>query len=497
MGGFLKVTLVNPNFTGSVVTQSLGLGFLATSLRESIDCQVQVVEPVLQHLNRSQVLAMAGDSEVVGITSYTESRFELIDLAAELKARNPGCLIVVGGPHATALSEIMLERCSDLDVVVRSEGEESLKEIVGGKPLEMIPGINFRQNGRVVVNPDRPLIGDIDRVNFDYRFQYFPEWKDTEVPIHLRDKKHLPIIGSRGCPFRCTFCGAHNHWCGHWRGMNPERLVDWMRFLVKEFGVGYFRFYDALFIGNDTRIARFCDALEKSGLQTSFRIDIRVGTRPDILKRLREVGCEVVGFGVESGSDRVLDRVHKGINRKQVEETIETCTRLGFWKIGFFMVSLPDETLADFNQTFSLLKYFDFYNLQFFKNHPGTPFYEELKSRGEITDSVWFDRKHGFTSADGNEFYYCRELFPSAGFSYGQVQELLEKVGSYTTWRFYRKPTAWELLKSGGRNLRHPVRLIRKAPLVWKRLRFILGREVRLETGEKNNGNDVSQKPGA
>jgi radical SAM superfamily enzyme YgiQ (UPF0313 family) len=150
--------------------------------------------------------------------------------------------------------------------------------------------------------------------------------------------------------------------------------------------------------------------LEASGLKVKFRIDIRAGTGKNILSRLKEVGCEVVGFGIESGCEKTLQRINKKTTKQKVLETIEICRALDYWLIGFFMLSLPDENRREFQETLDISKYFDVFNFQFFKIHPNTMFYEELKAKGEIDDRIWFDQ------SQGAEIFYSKERFPSAMF---------------------------------------------------------------------------------
>ncbi|MGC9049065.1 MAG: B12-binding domain-containing radical SAM protein [Patescibacteria group bacterium] len=262
----------------------------------------------------------------------------------------------------------------------------------------------------------------IDKYQIDYSLIWpeIKDWKDQEIPRQLQRMKNLPIIASRGCPFRCTFCGASRQWGGLWRGLSPENLVKNIAYLVRKYKIGYFRFYDALFIGSDDQILELCDLLEKNKLNIKFRIDIRVGTSRAVLKRLREVGCEIVGFGVESGSEKILKRINKGITRAQIEEAINICKSLNYWMIGFFMISLPDETWEDFNKTAELFNHFDVFNLQFFKIHPNTTFYEELKGRGEVNDEMWFDKKYG------EEIFYSKEMLPSANFCRQDIEKIIK-----------------------------------------------------------------------
>ncbi|MCK4781646.1 radical SAM protein [Candidatus Parcubacteria bacterium] len=427
----MKLLLTNPNFKGVVEDPSLSFCFIGTYVKEHSNCEVEIIEPTLQGVTEKQLLAKMKESDILGLTCYTESRFQVFDFARKAKEVNPNCKIVIGGPHVYTLDKEILEYYPFVDFIVRGEGEETILEIIEGKPAEKILGIAWRKNsGEVVRNPDRPLISNIDNLHCDYSL-ILPQvkgWKELGSPYELQKLNNLPVIASRGCPFHCTFCAAHELWGKRYRGFSPEELVRRLKKLSSDYNIGYFRFYDALFTANDERILKFCDLLKKSNLKIRFRIDIRAGTSREVLKKLKEVGCDVVGFGVESGSDKILQRINKMTTRKLIEETIKTCKELGYWIHGFFMVSLPDETLEDFEKTFELFKSFDEMNIQFFKIHPNTIFYNELKQKGEINDEVWFNPDYGFKTKYGSEVYYCKEMFPSANFYRKEVEILLHRV---------------------------------------------------------------------
>ncbi|MFH1771958.1 MAG: radical SAM protein [Candidatus Omnitrophota bacterium] len=447
MGDKKKLLLVNPNFKGVVAAPSLGLGFIGTYIREHSDWEVEIIEPILQGFSESDTLDKAGDSDIVGLVCYTESRFECFGFADKVKQINPACKIIVGGPHVATLDEKILQHYRFIDVVVRMEGEETVLDIVNGKPFKKILGITWRNSEEIIRNLNRPLIEDINNLNYDYSLVYsqIERWKDFEIPCELLKLNALPIIVSRGCPFRCAFCASYRQWDQIYRYCSPEELVKRIKYLVEKYNVGYFRFYDALFAGSNERILKLCDLFEQADLGIRFRIDIRVGTSRQILERLKKVGCEVVGFGVESGSDRILKRADKGITREKVEETIKICKELGYWMIGFFMISFPDEEIGDVNKTFELLKFFDQINIQFFKLHPNTAFYDELKQKGEIDDEIWFDPKRGYNTEYGNEIYYCKELFPSAGFYLEEGMALID----YAYYK-YKVSNPREVIRSNG-----------------------------------------------
>jgi radical SAM superfamily enzyme YgiQ (UPF0313 family) len=417
----MKLLLVNPYFNGLAIAPTLGLGFLGTYIKDRSDCEVEIIEPIQEPINEKYVLKKTKNADVVGLVCYTESRFDCFDFAKKVKEINKSCKVVVGGPHVTSLDRHIIQYYPFVDAVIRGEGEDSLLEIVNNKPFKDILGITWRNGKKIIRNPDRPLIRNIDSLYYDYSlvFENIKKWKDVEVPYDLQKLNHLPIIASRGCPFRCAFCASHSQWGNISRWVSPETLVKTLEYLYSQYNVKYFRFYDALFIGYDKRIMEFCKLLKKSKLDIHFRIDIRVGTSKTTLENLRKVGCDVVGFGVESGSNRILKRINKGITRNQIDKTIKICKELGYWTIGFFMISLPDETRKDIKKTMELFNFFDVYNLQFFKIHPNTAIYRELKQKNEISDDIWFNRKYG------NEIFYSRDLFPSANFYKNDVKWLM------------------------------------------------------------------------
>ena len=445
----MKLLLVNPYFNNGVIIPSLGLGFIATYVKEHSNCEVEVIEPALQHISEEDVLLKSKQSDYVALTCYTESRFQVFDFAKKVKQMNPNCKIIVGGAHVNSLDELILKYYQCIDIVVSGEGEQAILDIISNKPMSNIPNITWRNNEAIVKNTSCIFAKNIDKFKYDYSIVYhqLSKWKDLEVPLNIQKLNAIPFIASRGCPYRCSFCASHEIWNKQFRTLNVIELVDRIKYLVDIYNIGYFRFYDTIFLGSESKINEFCDLIKQNELKISFRIDIKVGTSRSSLKRLRNVGCDVVGFGVESGSDKVLKRLNKGITRVQIENTISICKELGFWMIGFFMVSLPDETKEDVNKTLELLKYFDEINVQFFKVHPNTAFYNELKSNGVISDDTWFEPKND------NEFFWCKENFTQANFYKKDIDLLLQ----YTTLKHL---------------INHPHALINKHGEIKSRLMF-------------------------
>lgn len=420
----MKLLLINPYFgqgeteetEGAIHSPPLGLGFLGTYIKNNTDWEVEIVDPIPQKLIENEVLEKAKSADIVGLSCFADTRFCCFDFAQKIKRKNPKCLLVIGGPHTFMMDKLILKHYPFIDILIRGEGEETLLELVQGKPLEKILGITFKKGKRIMRNPLRPFAKNIDKYYIDYSLLPPPDAynKDVEAPAQLRKLKTIYTIASRGCPFQCSYC-ANIHWQRRWRAISPQELVKRIKGWVEDFGVEYVRFYDDLFTANKKWVLEFCQLLKKSGVKIKFRVLVRAGTDKEVLKALKSVGCEAVGFGIESGSDKILGRINKQITRKQIIGTIKNCRKLKLWIVGAFIISLPDETIEDYKQSLSLIPLLDTFQTNIQIIFPYTPFYNELKKGGEIDDEIWFKKKYQ------GRLLYTKENFKSAKFSFREL----------------------------------------------------------------------------
>lgn len=439
----MKLLLINPYFgqgesaetEGAVHSPPLGLGFIGTYVRDHTDCEVEIIDPIPQGLSEEAVLDKVRKADIAGLTCYTDTRFYCFDFAEKIKETNPACKLIIGGPHVYSLDRLILKHYPFIDALVRGEGEETMVELINAKAYKDIRGITWKDSGGDIIrNPDRGFIKDIDSLYVDYAL--LPDMSlykpDIEAPIDLRRLKTAYMIESRGCPFQCTYC-ANEHWERTWRAVSPGKIVERMEHLVKTYDIEYFRFYDDLFTANKKRVLEFCYALKEKKLNIKFRILVRVNTSKEVLEALKEAGCESVGFGIESGSDKILKRIQKGITRQQIIDTIKVCKDLHLWVVGSFIVSLPDETKEEFKETLELTTLPDTFQTNILHLFPATTIYGELKARKEIDDEVWFDRNRY-----GGLVFYCKDNFPSANFSLDEAKWLALYTRYY---QFIHKPS--------------------------------------------------------
>ncbi len=412
----MKIFLLNPYFKkAEAPVPSLGLLSMATHLRRNGIMDVTVCEPGLGGISREAAIENAAKADIVGISCYTDTRFEVIDFATEVKQKNPSALILLGGCHAGFMAGKIMEQYPVVDCIVDGDGEEPLLKMARGEKRSNIEGLYYREGG-VVKNTTPRLKRRFQTVPLDYDFlgKELSGWKDMEAPQELMSLKHLPVIASKGCPYDCSFCATQA--LGQWRQADAQTILDEVKRLRDDYGARYLRFYDPLFAGNDKAIIRFCDLAEKEGItDVKFRIDIRADMKFDVLKRLKDVGLSVVGFGVESGADKILSDSNKRITRETTLNAIENIQNLGLWMIGYFILFLPGESDREREATLEMVQYFDEYNIQYFKIYPGTDYYRRFVRDGHMTDDFWFDR------SKDREMVYCAENFPSCPYTLDKV----------------------------------------------------------------------------
>jgi len=328
----------------------------------------------------------------VGVTSVTGGQIRHALEVSKFVKENSGVPVVWGGVHASLLPGQTLEN-QYIDVVVKGEGEITFFELVNalkrGKSLKGIRGVWYKKNGKIYNNPDRPFI------NLN---------KLPELPYHLIDVERyvrnsafgrsLDIEISRGCPYKCSFCYNTTMFASVWRGMDDCNIFKKIGYLVKKFNLQYVLIIDDYSFLDKCRIERFMQKKIKKGL--NFKWGILGGHFKDFdqldtpfLKLLEESNCKLVGFGAESGSQKILKLINKNITPDQV---IRVNEKLKDWDINIicgFMAGFPTETKEDLQKTIDLAFQLKKSNPKFILSKissctpfPGTGFFEMSKKFG-------------------------------------------------------------------------------------------------------------------
>jgi radical SAM superfamily enzyme YgiQ (UPF0313 family) len=323
--------------------------------------------------------------DIVAISSVTQN-YNIAKEYAKI-AKTMGLLVVIGGPHITALPECL---STDMDVACIGEGEEIFLDLVKlyletesfpTEKLEQIKGIAYHKDGKVVIAPARLTCNSLDNI---------PHPKRSLIGYPKRSY----ILTSRGCPYRCVFCGCSRHW-GKVRYASPGYIIEEIRELVEN-GVKVIRFNDDLLTFSKDRLKKVANLIIENGFHKKVRFSCwgRANTiTPEIVDILKSMNVVAIALGLESGTDRVLSYL-KGAN-VTVEDNyraLELLRNAGIQTSGNFIIGSPDETEEEILTTYNFIRKskVDFVTLHVFSILPGTPVWDYALKRNLVSmDMDW------------------------------------------------------------------------------------------------------------
>ena len=359
------------------IMPSLGLMYLSASLRRAgytvrhIDHTFLERREVLEEIDRLQ-------PSVIGIYCMITMQDEALSLAEQVRGK---ALTVVGGPYPSGEPNTFVDQ---FDIVAVGEGEEtivSIMEHLQDRRWEEIPGVVFKRDGEVITSTARSRSKDMSNLPLPYRgdvpnAQYIAYWRK-----HWKDAT-TPLMSTRGCPFRCDF--SHKSVFGDLFSARPtESVVEEMREIA---GLGYDHIWmsDDLFTLNYKRTMELAKAIEDAHLPLTWECLSRV-THVDqaLFEQMHRAGCKRIFFGIESGDERVLKEMKKGITPDQARAAVEACVAAGIKAAGFFMVGYLGETTDSLIRSinFSSSLPLDYVSYTIAYPLPGTGFYERVRER--------------------------------------------------------------------------------------------------------------------
>lgn len=338
---------------------------------------------------------LAASPRVLGITTVTQSIDRTAEIAGLIRKKAPSMRIIVGGPHVSSVPTETFRTFRVFDVGVLGEGERTIVELLDaireGRPLDRVLGLVLNREGQVVRTGHRPLIEDLDSLPM-------PAWDlapsmatfyRPSAPSYLR----LPtttIITSRGCFGKCIFCNSKAiH--GGLRSFSAGYVLNMVRTLQREYGIRDLSIYDDNFVSNQERLIQFCETILREKLDLSWSCYSRVDQgNLELFKLMKRAGCWQVSYGVESGSQRILDLIQKGVTLDQIEQTIQATHQAGLRTRGFFMIGHFTETEQSIRETtdFLLKLPLDDFHFTAFTPLPGTKAYSLADKYGTF-DRTW------------------------------------------------------------------------------------------------------------
>jgi len=405
----------------------LGIGYLGTILHNAghsvklLDMRVKKFD--VQYFN--EVLRKF-KPEVVGLSIVALSFDQAKKLTKDVKTKT-SAILIGGGPEATLIGVKIFDKIKELDYVITGEGEYSTLEFINKLEKEQdvskIPGIMFKKKGKIhSVKPK--TIENLDAIPF-------PNWELFDLKAYKKDlsKIKLPIMTSRGCPYSCKFCESSIINKGY-RVRNPKNVVDEMEFYHKKFGTKNFQIMDDNFPVYTDRVLGICDEIIKRKLK--FTWVVGQGFSPskgnyELFKRMREAGCIVVYFGIESADDEILREIRKPHTVAQVRRAIKDAKKAGLIVKAPFISGLPKST---FEKELKYIKFFketgiDMPKIGHLVPFPGTLMYEYVKN--EARPLMDIDKMHEFVTAGrgSNDSDFFRPAFDTKEYPLKEREKML------------------------------------------------------------------------
>ncbi len=372
----------------------LGLMYLATVLKNNA-YEVKILDCVPMKYDfeeiKSEILLF--NPFAVGITTFTTSIIDVLDTAKLVKELNTEIYVIIGGHH-TFLYPKQSIKYPNIDFILNGEAEFTFLELIDGlqnnkndEELSKIQGIGFLKNNEIFYNSNIPFIQNLDILPIPDR---------TLLPMDLyksivgRNKMVATVMSSRGCPFKCTYCYCPSK---QYRSRSTKNIIEEIKYLL-DLGYKEIFFFDDLFALQPKKVIDFAKALqdEKIKIDWSFRGRINTITE-ELIKEVKAANIHRIQFGIESGVEKTLKRIKKGITTEQIKKVIKWCKKAKITTIGNFMIGLPDETEEDILETlrFSRKIGLNYAQYSVLVPYPFTEAYLEGLEKGLFSKDYWLE----------------------------------------------------------------------------------------------------------
>ncbi|MBI2041622.1 MAG: radical SAM protein [Candidatus Nealsonbacteria bacterium] len=381
----------------------LGILYIAAFLQKN-GIAVKIIDSFVNGYTLDELveIILKENPSLVGFSAMSCQAKAVLEAAAELKKRCPSLKIAVGGPHISSTKDEIFNFSEDIDFLFYGEGEENFYKLAAGQPLEEINGLIYKNGNKIIINSPPQLIRELDDLPF-------PDLALLDIKKYdSYFAKSLPLaslMASRGCPYGCIFCDAHLTHGKILRLRTPENIVDEIENNHRKYGIKQFMFKDSDLTLNKNWVREICSEIDKRNIRITWTCNTRVDlVDEELFKTMKKSGCYMISFGIESGSQRILDVMRKGITLEQVERAISLCKKSGIEAMGYFMIGNPTETEDDARETikFSQKLGLDLATFGTTAAYPGTELYKWAVENNALPDRFWY-MKRVAVSSDARE----------------------------------------------------------------------------------------------
>lgn len=391
------ITLIWPSNPGLAMAMPISLAYLVGNL-DRTKYQIDIIDSVLDQIDHTHIVNRVSHFKplVVGISSWSINFAESLAVARAIKDTHPHLPIILGGPHATCYPNPVMKH-PEIDFIFRGEAELAfplfLTELNKKAPRwTRVPGLTYRTPSGQVRGQAPFLTPNLDDLQLpDYEAIRLDDYIAKGYRLISSHKRNVPLVTTRGCPYGCTYCSASLINGKLIRSHSISYLLSQIKDLYEHKGIRSFSILDDNFTFNTDYAKEFCRSVIKLGLKnaefcTTNGIRMQRGDR-ELWGLMKQAGWKIIIIAPESGSKRVLRLMKKGIDPKIVPPIVSDIKAAGLRVTANFIIGYPGETRADLAKTTALIKKanIDFANIHFFQPLPGTPIFDELVRRGEIS----------------------------------------------------------------------------------------------------------------
>lgn len=407
----MKFLLINPPLEnldpGWISAFPLGLAYIAKVILNN-GHDVEILDIQLNKHGSEYVEKFIQNSKpnVVGITGLVTALNYIVWLAEIIKRYHPQVPLLMGGALATTAPKILLEN-TKIDIAIIDEGELTMAELIkvfesleNKEGFTTIKGIWYKDGeGKIRANPQGERIENLDSVNFP-AWQLFDMKKYLNLPVPLLDlewrkkKRWIFVSTSRGCPFNCNFCSRVFGRKTYLR--SAENIVSEIKTLIDRYNIEHINFCDDLFMIDSGRVSRFCQLLSSLSKKISWNATARVDLiNESLLEKMRKAGCISLCLGIESASQKILNKMGKNITPAMAEKAISLLKKVGVYPHCTFMIGMIGENKNTIKETVDFIKKTDIFpqGFSYTTPLPASILYEEVKKKGLIQNETEYLKK--------------------------------------------------------------------------------------------------------
>jgi len=360
----------------------IGLAYIAAYIRDIVD--VKILDSHAENLSFEESLKRCKDYDLVIINAGMSTMKKDIGFGRKIKEMY-GSKIALVGSQATYFHNKLIKE-EGVDFIIRGEPELIIKNLCkefSKDYFSRVKGLTWKENEIVKVNPNEAIIENLDSMPFPARDLLPKNYYD----ITARKKKVTLALSSRGCPFNCTYCSTRVYNGKSYRARSAESIQKEFEILRSQ-GYNDVFFFDDLFVANKKRVLEICEKIKD--FKMAWRCESRVDTvDKEMLEKMKKAGCYQIQIGVESGNQRILDNMKKGVKIDQIRQMFKWCNELGIETVAYMILGYPGETKESAMDSIRLMREVkpNFVSFNVFTPIPGSEIYEKMKENVELENA--------------------------------------------------------------------------------------------------------------